>query len=68
MTPIMYSKNNCPLCDVLREKLTAAGIEYTEVKDIDELRAMGIDRTPVLKVDGKMMYLAEANKWIKDRS
>ena len=68
MTPIMYSKENCPLCDVLREKLDAAGIEYKEVKDINELKAVGVDRTPVLNVDGRFLHLTDANKWIKDRS
>lgn len=63
MAVIMYS-TGCPKCEVLKRKLTAAGIVYTENNDVDAMRLMGIDVVPVLKVDDTLMDFKEAVSWI----
>lgn len=64
---VLYS-TGCPQCNVLKEKLKAANIDYIEVTDKDTIIAKGITRVPVLEVDGIKMELSAANEWIKSRS
>lgn len=62
---ILYS-TGCPQCNVLKEKLQAANIEYTIISDAEVMASMGIDKVPVLEVDGVKMGLLAANEWIKN--
>ena len=64
---VLYS-TGCPQCNVLKEKLKAANIDYIEVTDKDTIIAKGIIKVPVLEVDGIQMALSAANEWIKSRS
>lgn len=64
---VLYS-TGCPQCNVLKEKLKAANIDYIEVTDKDTIIAKGITKVPVLEVDGIQMSLSAANEWIKSRS
>jgi len=64
---VLYS-TGCPQCNVLKEKLKAANIDYIEVTDKDTIIAKGITKVPVLEVDGIQMTLSAANEWIKSRS
>lgn len=64
---VLYS-TGCPKCNVLKEKLKTANIEYTEVSEVDAIVAKGIDTVPVLEVDGVQMNFSAANEWIKSRS
>lgn len=63
---ILYT-THCLKCDVLKEKLDAAGIEYCEVDRVEEISAQGIDAVPVLQVNGIKMSFATAVEWIKNR-
>lgn len=64
---VLFS-TGCPQCNVLKEKLKAANIDYIEVTDKDTIIAKGITKVPVLEVDGIQMELSAANEWIKSRS
>ena len=64
---VLFS-TGCPQCNVLKEKLKAANIDYIEVTDKDTIIAKGITKVPVLEVDGIKMELSAANDWIKSRS
>ena len=64
---ILFS-TGCPQCNVLKEKLKAANIDYIEVTDKDTIMAKAITKVPVLEVDGIKMELSAANEWIKSRS
>lgn len=61
---ILYSKDDCPRCDMLKTKLNAKGIEFKEVKDITVIEQLGIDFLPVLNVGGVLMELSKANDYI----
>lgn len=65
----IYTNEGCPRCEVLKEKLAAKGIEYTEVRDFDrqELADHGFTMMPVMEYDGMQMDFAFANKWINER-
>ena len=58
----MYS-TGCPKCKVLMKKLDSKGIEYTENKSIEEMRALGIMSAPVLKVGDELLDFKSAIRW-----
>jgi len=60
---ILYS-TGCPKCKVLKQKLDAKGLCYTEVGDVEQMTALGITMVPILSVDGSLMEFFEANQWI----
>lgn len=64
---ILYS-TGCPKCNVLKEKLKAANIEYNEISDVNEIMKQGIFTVPVFSVNGVKMDFVAANEWIKNRS
>lgn len=55
---------HCPQCIVLKKKLDAKNIQYELVDNIDLLNNLGINKFPILEVDGKRMELGEANRWV----
>lgn len=62
---ILYS-TGCPKCNVLKKKLSNAGIEYTEENNIKIMEELGIDAVPVLKVGNKMLSYIEAVNYINE--
>lgn len=64
---VLYS-THCPKCNVLKEKLDAANIQYYEIDNVEQMAAKGIDAVPVLQVDDIMMSFTTAVEWIKNRS
>ena len=63
---ILYS-TDCPKCKVLKTKMDAKGIKYTENKSIDEMIALGIKSAPVLNVNGVLMDYMSALTYIKEK-
>jgi hypothetical protein len=51
---------------VLKEKLDAAGVNYTKESDIKRMRSLKILSVPILEVDGELMGFAEAVCWIRE--
>lgn len=60
----LYSKDDCPRCDMLKTKLNAKGIQFVEVKNEDVIASLSIDFLPVLEVDGELLELGRANDFI----
>ena len=68
MNDVVLYTIGCPACQILEKRLDASGIEYrvvTEEKEFDEL---GIDKFPVLGVNGKLMNYPEANDWVTNNT
>ena len=63
----MYTQEYSPKCKVLKQKMDAKNIEYSECSDRDILFSKGIDFTPVLMVDGQMMNYGAAIKWVNEQ-
>lgn len=59
---ILYS-TGCPRCNVLKAKLKAKNICYTENNSVDEMEALGICTVPILSVDGSLLDFSKANEW-----
>lgn len=63
MDVILYS-NGCPRCRVLKQKLDAKSIPYTEENSVEKMLALGIEQVPVLFVDGESLAFSQANEWV----
>ena len=50
---ILYSIG-CPQCLMVEDKLNKKGIEYKEINDKAIMHSMGINKVPVLVVNGSM--------------
>lgn len=59
MDIIMYS-TGCPKCKVLETKLNQKNISFTECRDIEIMRNKGIDKLPVLEVNGNLYGFKDA--------
>lgn len=55
---------HCPKCKVIEKKLAQKNIQYIEVTDVDEMQRLGFKSAPILEVDGKIMNMTDANRWI----
>lgn len=55
---------HCPKCKVIEKKLAQKNIQYIEVTDVAEMQRLGFQSVPILEVDGKIMNMADANRWI----
>lgn len=63
----VYS-THCPRCMVIEKKLTQKGLNFEVVDDINLMREMGIQSTPMLQIDDQpLMKFEEANKWINSQ-
>lgn len=62
---ILYS-TGCPKCNVLKKKMAAAGIDYTEVNDSAAIKEKGIVFVPVLEVNNKLYSFKEAVDYINN--
>jgi len=63
MDVILYS-NGCPRCRVLKQKLDAKSILYTEENSVEKMLALGIEQVPVLSVDNEIFAFSQANEWV----
>ena len=63
---ILYS-TGCPKCKVLKMKMNAKGIQYTENNSVDEMLELGIKSAPTLSVNGQMMDYMSALTYVKEK-
>lgn len=69
MEVILYS-TGCPKCNVLKKKLEAANVNYTEVTDTDKVtqicNSTGFDSVPIIAIeDGHILDFNRAIAWVK---
>ena len=65
---VTFYSTHCPKCKVLEIKLKQAGISYVENDNVEEMRELGINAAPALKVDDQLLDFSSAIKWISGRS
>ena len=65
MNVVMYS-TGCPKCKIIKKKLDEKKVVYEEETDVEKMKSKGIDRVPVLEVDGKLFSYSEAVKLVND--
>jgi len=50
---IIYSSPTCPICRMIKMQLTAKGLEYKDVQDVEVLKSMNIQKIPTLVINGE---------------
>lgn len=65
MNVVMYS-TGCPKCKILKKKMDEKKVVYEEETDVEKMKSKGINRVPVLEVDGKLFSYSEAVKLVND--
>ena len=65
MNVVLYS-TGCPKCKILKKKLDEKKVVYDEETDVEKMKSKGINRVPVLEVDGKLFSYSEAVKLVND--
>lgn len=63
---VLYTTTNCPQCAVLKQLLDNKNILYEESHDVSFLRENHILSVPQLSLDGKLMNMKEAMKWLQE--
>lgn len=63
---VLFS-NHCPKCTVLEKKLNQKNIEFEISSDFDEIKELGFQFLPVLKVNGEYLDFMEAVNWINKK-
>ena len=61
---ILYS-THCPQCCLLERQLKQNNIQFTVCDDVAQMLSLGINSAPVLGVNGELLKLKDALKWIK---
>lgn len=61
---IFYHQDNCGMCATIERMLKLKKIDYISVKDIETMRARGINHTPVLSVNGELKMGQEIRDWL----
>ena len=67
MSEIILYSNGCPKCKVLKAKLEAKNIAFTENNNVEELIPMGYQSLPMLSVNVEFLYFVEANDWVNSQ-
>ncbi len=60
--------NGCPKCNVIKSKLEAKNIPFTENTNVEELIPLGIQSLPVLKVGDEFLSFVDANTWVNSQT
>lgn len=62
-----YSLPNCPMCEMLKEKLNENNISFEEIQDKEILKSKGITHVPCLEMENNtILKLADALKWVNN--
>lgn len=61
----LYHQNGCPMCKTVEMLLEKNNIIYESHKDLEEMKSLGIVRTPALMVDDTIMLGRDIIDWIK---
>ena len=57
---------DCPMCDVLENKLKERNISFVKINDLDELEKMNIEHFPCLEVEGKILSTKESFNYVNN--
>ena len=60
---ILYT-TGCPMCSMLKSKLEDSGINFEINTDKEKMKELGFTKVPMLDVDGHIMDLKEALRWV----
>lgn len=66
-TVTVYTTKACPMCMLLKRKLSEKNIVFEENHDKELMTNKGFSHLPMLQVDDVVMGLQEALKWVEEQ-
>jgi len=66
MSNIILYSTGCPNCLIIERELMAKNINYSKCTDTNKMIELGIEKVPVLYVNGDVLGYHEAVVWIKN--
>lgn len=66
-TVTVYTAKACPMCMLLKRKLSEKNIVFEENQDKELMTNKGFSHLPMLQVDDVVMGLQEALKWAEEQ-
>lgn len=64
---ILYTKEHCPMCDLLEEKLIANKTEFIKETDEEEMAKRNITHTPMMDINGELYDIGSVLRMITER-
>lgn len=64
---VIFYSTGCPKCKVLKNKLEAKNIAFTENIDIDEMQTLGMKSAPALMVGDELLDFGRAVTWVNNQ-
>ena len=64
---IILYEHGCPRCKVLKAKLEQKNVQYTNISDVELMKAKGFEEAPKLEVNGVVMGFKDAIDWIGEQ-
>ena len=64
---VIFYSTGCPKCKVLKNKLEAKSITYTENTNIAEMRSLGMLSAPALMVGDELLDFGHAVTWVNNQ-
>lgn len=64
---LLYTLPTCGKCKILKQKLKAKDIPFTEISDENSLMNAGFDVVPVMCVNNHIYNFTEANTWVNQQ-
>ena len=65
---ILYSKETCSRCKLIKRMLDIHNVFYTEIDDIKIIYDKEFESAPVLEVDGKPLEYPEILTWLQQNN
>lgn len=64
---IVLFSTGCPKCEVLKTKLKAKQIAFSENTSVDDMIKLGMTYAPALQVKDELMDFSSALRWINEQ-
>lgn len=64
---VLYTLPSCGKCKILKQKLNAKNLSFTEISDEQSLIDAAIDIVPVMCVNNHIYNFTEANTWVNQQ-
>jgi glutaredoxin len=64
---IVYTTEACGRCNILKDKIKKKNIDFKECQDINEMKKLGINAVPVLKLNDDFLDYKAAVRWINEK-
>lgn len=65
---ILYSMDTCHRCKAVKQVLDVNNVDYTEIVDINIMKAKDFKEVPMMEIDDKTLDYAEIMTWLRENN